>query len=54
MSVATDNWKVAALCLGILLLVPFAVLWFLSLGHIKLLSKWWMFLEKRADKILYG
>lgn len=54
MSIVADDWKVVVLGLGVILLIPLAILWFLSLGHIKLVSIWWRFLKEHEDKILYG
>lgn len=54
MKIITDDWKVMLICfLGVLVLIPLAVLWFLSLGHIRLMSKWWKFLDEQQNKILY-
>lgn len=50
MKIATDDWKVMLICsYGVLVLIPLTVLWFLSLGHIRLILKWWKFLDKQIE-----
>lgn len=55
MKIVTEEWKFyISLILGVLLLIPLGVLWFVSLGHVKLVSTWWKFLDKHAREYLYG
>lgn len=54
MKIVTNEFKVFLMCFGVLLLIPLAVLWFLSLGHINLVSRWWKFLDKQQNKSMYG
>jgi hypothetical protein len=53
-NIMTDEFKVFLLAFGVLLLIPLAAMWVVSLGHIRLALKWWKFLEKQENRILYG
>jgi len=57
MKIATDEWKIHSryllLFFGAILLVVLLVLWFVSLGHINLLSRWWGRMTELEDDIDY-